>query len=559
VVWRGVPRTIDRTAFWWEAPDGTRVLAEYLPYGYFIGGGLSGAKDAKELATGFRHAVSLLSPMSLRDALLVSVGGDHHGPDPNLPRLLHEARAEAPDIAAEVGSIADHVDEPVENGLPEWRGELRSAARAHLLPGVCSNRAHQKRERARVEALVERYAEPLAALVPGFTWPQDAFDRIWQLLLWNGAHDSVCGCSVDEVARDVDTRYEEARRLAEDITHKALVSLGAQVPAAGVLQFNPSPFEREGVPSLGWRVEPTEVVPRTIPLDVAIDGGGIVVDGTRLSLFDEPDVGDLYNFCPVESAKLLGPTDVTLDGQQMTARFFNDLEVEIVFSRREEEPCLRLDGTIRNTRPDHRLRLHVALPQQVTSAMAGAPFELVERGLVSEGSDLEAPSPTWPARGVVLAGGVAVLAEGVFEYEVVDGQELAVTLLRCVGTISRAHLATRPSPAGPDIATPDAQMIGDTHFALGVYPNATDRQLMRAWERFALPLVSAPASGDGSLAASGSLLEISGAELSSVRRVNGRTEVRIWNPSSRHVLATVDGQTVQMGPAAIATQLLGSR
>src|ERR671931_17815 len=145
VVWRGVPRSIDRTAFWWEAPDGSRVLAEYLPYGYFIGGGLSGAKDAKELATGLRHAVSLLSPMSLRDALLVSVGGDHHGPDPNLPRLLHEARAEAPDIAAEAGSIADHVAEPVENGLPEWRGELRSAARAHLLPCVYSNRAHQKR------------------------------------------------------------------------------------------------------------------------------------------------------------------------------------------------------------------------------------------------------------------------------------------------------------------------------------------------------------------------------------------------------------------------------
>ena len=31
VVWRGVPSQIDKTGFWWEAPDGSRVRAEYLP------------------------------------------------------------------------------------------------------------------------------------------------------------------------------------------------------------------------------------------------------------------------------------------------------------------------------------------------------------------------------------------------------------------------------------------------------------------------------------------------------------------------------------------------
>ena len=34
VVWRGVPSVIDKTAFWWEAPDGSTVRAEYLPAGY---------------------------------------------------------------------------------------------------------------------------------------------------------------------------------------------------------------------------------------------------------------------------------------------------------------------------------------------------------------------------------------------------------------------------------------------------------------------------------------------------------------------------------------------
>ena len=37
VVWRGVPASIDRDAFWWESPDGSRVLTEYMAFGYFNG------------------------------------------------------------------------------------------------------------------------------------------------------------------------------------------------------------------------------------------------------------------------------------------------------------------------------------------------------------------------------------------------------------------------------------------------------------------------------------------------------------------------------------------
>ncbi|MGH9034950.1 MAG: alpha-mannosidase, partial [Acidimicrobiia bacterium] len=37
VVWRGVPGALEATAFWWEAPDGTRVRAEHL-YGSYANG-----------------------------------------------------------------------------------------------------------------------------------------------------------------------------------------------------------------------------------------------------------------------------------------------------------------------------------------------------------------------------------------------------------------------------------------------------------------------------------------------------------------------------------------
>src|SRR5439155_12240041 len=127
----------------------------------------------------------------------------------------------------------------------------------------------------------------------------------------------------------------------------------------------------------------------------------------------------------------------------------------------------RLVATIANDRPDHRLRLHVGVHEPAERSWALAPFEVAERPLVGEGG-AETPAPTWPARQAAMAGGVAVFGDGVFEYEVHPDGELAVTMLRCVGTISRPQMATRPWPAGPDIATPDAQMPGEQHFFLAV-------------------------------------------------------------------------------------------
>jgi len=152
-----------------------------------------------------------------------------------------------------------------------------------------------------------------------------------------------------------------------------------------------------------------------------------------------------------------------------------------------------------------------------------------------------------------MAADVAALADGVIEYEVVDGRELAITLLRCVGTISRPHLVTRPWAAGPDIATPDAQMIGRTETAIAVMPVAKRETLLSAWERFALPLRATVAPGGGSQPATGSLLHVSEAELSSVRRIeDGALEVRVWNSTPRVLDARVGDRVARLGPGQIA-------
>jgi hypothetical protein len=558
VVWRGVPDSIDRDVFVWEAPDGSSVVCDYMVFGYFNGEPYRRQADPEELARAIEGTIERQRPFLASDRMLVMVGADHSGPDPTLPGRVEAAAPHLRGASASIGGIADLLPgRELPADLPVWRGELRSSARAHLLPNVYSARVNQKRERGRVESLLERYAEPLAALVPDTPWPADELDRAWLLMLWNGAHDSACGCSHDEVARDVDARFAEARAITEAVTGRALAQLASRVSQAGTLAFNPSPFERDGVPGLGWRVDPPTA--DVADVSVGVVDGGVAIDGVAVRFDDEPDVGDLYNFCPATDGQVgAAPDRVSASGGDVEAVWDDGLAIRFRVTRRAGEPFLRLEGAIENGRPDHRLRLLVDLGADVDRAVAGAPFELVDRGLVSEGGEVEAPSPTWPARHVVLAGDVAVLHDGVFEYEVVGGRELAVTLLRCVGTISRDTLATRPFRAGPAVPTPGAQMIGETPFALGIWTGAERDLLLRGWEIFALPFLVIRAPGGGDLPSSGSLLQVGGGvELSNVRRVDGAVEVRVWNRrGDAPAEAVVAGRSVWLGPAEIRTERL---
>jgi alpha-mannosidase len=450
LVWRGVPAAIDRSTFRWRSTDGSaEVLCEYMPFGYSAGARLMQAHEPEALAAAIRAEIDRMRPFLVDDRLLIMVGYDHAGPDATLPERLERAAPFLPGIDARIGGIDEHVDGRQLGDLPVWTGELRSSARAHLLPNVVSARAPQKLERGRVETLLERHVEPVAASAP-----KEELRRAWTLMLWNGAHDSACGCSHDQVAADVDARFAEARTIADEILERAGVS------------------------------PPSEDAPSGVTIGALPDG--IDIEGLEMRFLDEPDIGDLYNFCFAEEGqRASAPDRVEVDGDRFVMAW-DGLRVSARALRKSGEPVMVLEGTIHNERPDHRLRLHVTLPDPAETAVAGAPFELVRRPLIGEGSAAEAPSPTWPARHVVLASDTAVLHEGVFEYEVVDRTALAVTVLRCVGTISRETLATRPYPAGPGTPTPNAQMLGSTELRLGIWTGADEATLLERWDRFAL-------------------------------------------------------------------------
>ncbi len=766
VVWRGVPASIDRHAFAWRAPDGSVVDTEYLVGGYGNGAYLFDVPDRLGLKLGEYRKLN--APTYGDHSLLAMYGTDHAVPSPMLADLVDLVNASDGDVEVRLATLTEYLERDPERHpgpageAPSWQGELRSGARANMLMNVVSARVDLKAAAAKAERRVERYAEPLAALY-GAKWPGRLLELAWRRLVENSAHDSICGCSHDEVVAQVISRYAEAEQIATGILAASLQRIAGTVASTGWAVVNPSPVDRHDLVELdcavpaGWgpvavrvgeRVVPTQEVTRDsgvlaqrdvrgaelgeffrrrrhgrellgrfingvsvdadgdhpsvvirvdrvpdppeldvdelmwgigetgarrpddawhvtvavtdrrrvlarVPVpalgyarateiegdgaivedvphpvvghegsldnglvEVAVDddgtfrltGGGVTLTGVG-RIVDGGDAGDSYNYGPPPDDGIVD-TPTTVDvrlgdhgplrgelsivrayewprGLTADARGRSDrtvaTEVTTTLELRADEPFVRVSVTFDNDSVDHRVRFHIPLPAPVTGSAAEGQFAVVQRGLEQEGGHGEVPLPTFPALGFASVEGCSVLLDQVTEYEVVERRELALTLLRSFGLISRNANPYREDPAGPEVAVPAAQLLGARSFRFALLPHAgtwADAGTRDAAERYRHPF--AVVRGSGPLDAPtgevpGLRLDGEGVVLTAVRRRDDWLEVRLVNEraeASRAVLGpsiaaareadllgrpgadldvSADGLTLDLGPWEIRT------
>jgi alpha-mannosidase/mannosylglycerate hydrolase len=154
---------------------------------------------------------------------------------------------------------------------------------------------------------------------------------------------------------------------------------------------------------------------------------------------------------------------------------------------------VQCESSLENWALDHRLRALVATgiprPLQIASEAA---FAFVDRkpgtglGALPVAPRHESVPPTFPHLGVVAVEGdrhaMQIVAPGLPEAEVVmGGQAVAITLLRCVGWLSRDDLRTRGGGAGPQMETPEAQCQGEHSFRFAVRFASPGLETRRAW------------------------------------------------------------------------------
>ena len=250
------------TEFWWQAPSGARVLAHYLSAGYSNAALLH--PDPAQMAMHHGRYVHYDTYFALRDRLaararapvvLLLNGGDHMTVQPDFAAAVAGLAAAVPDHLHN-GTLEDFVtallaDHPE---LEVLTGELRFGRYYPILQGVLSTRLYLKQANARAESLLEGTAERFAALslVVGGQDYRSFLRHAWKGLLRNHPHDSICGCSVDAVHREMLTRFAQVEQVAHKVVDTTLHDLAARAasrPEAGqipVVVFNPSPWTRSG-------------------------------------------------------------------------------------------------------------------------------------------------------------------------------------------------------------------------------------------------------------------------------------------------------------------------
>ncbi len=191
------------------------------------------------------------------------------------------------------------------------------------------------------------------------------------------------------------------------------------------------------------------------------------------ALEDEPDVGDLYNFCPVEGATVWRPdrasTQVLADGPLIweleVACSAPEMSIRTIVRLVRGSGRIEFSTVVENAGCDHRLRVVFGAGEVHGPVRAEGQFAVVERPVVPRAPRVrwcEPPDATQHTCGAVALGPLALFTRGLPEYEARASSELCVTLLRCVGLISRAtdEIATRPLGAGPRTPTPEGQCLG---------------------------------------------------------------------------------------------------
>ncbi|MCW2920222.1 MAG: glycoside hydrolase, family 38 [Thermoleophilia bacterium] len=555
--------------FRWESPSGkdsVLALVQGSPYtsGYCNAETLGRGNGADD-PTGYdrvRELVPHLIGQAHADALLLAAGCDHETVQQELPLIVERlgdmlpgADVRITGLDAYVASVraAERRLEAAGQSLERFRGELRGSRYAPILSSIFSARVHLKQDNDRVQSLLERHVEPLmATAVAAEVRPlRDVLPFLrhaWRLVLENHPHDSIGGCSVDEVHLEM-----PARSLRVDATAHSLLE---DLRIALQLGNDPVVHDSEGLGGIVERADgsaaaiapgrPGQLTPLT---ELAHDSGAEIISDTevrggelharvregalelvrddrvvRLDWVDIGDAGDEYDFGTIAgdrelvatidrvATRMSGPGVAELDVVHVldlpvaltadrSARASDTTRHEIHTRVRvsETSATAQLVVELDNQADDHRLRLRARVDGLAATDTVEAlgHFAIIERPVRHAPTDVpwrQEPTQLDHCAGAVRAGGVLLAGRGIHEYEA-DAGQLELTVLRSVGWLSRNDIAGRPGHAGPALATPGAQCRGPLRldFAVGIDANFADARAFLAG-----PLLLEPFGVEGS-------------------------------------------------------------
>jgi alpha-mannosidase len=225
-------KELESPIFWWESPDGSRVLAYRIPHEYCA------PKD--DLGEHVQKAVASLPDADEDYAVFYGVG--NHGGGPTKANLDQIAG-----MGLQPSSLRAFFDAAAATeSRPVVCGELQHHSR-----GCYTSHSGIKRWNRRAENLLQR-AEKWCAIADSLgvrPYPLAELTRAWKLLLFNQFHDTLAGTSIEPAYEDARDQIGHASSLAANAFNAATQSIARQVAIESehemrpVVVFNPHAWE----------------------------------------------------------------------------------------------------------------------------------------------------------------------------------------------------------------------------------------------------------------------------------------------------------------------------
>ncbi|MFC6180973.1 alpha-mannosidase [Lactiplantibacillus daowaiensis] len=218
---------------WWEGPDGTKILGLLFANWYSNGNEIPTDRQAAKVY--WDQKLADAEKFAATDNLLMMNGVDHQPVQTDVTAAIKVANELYPDYEFIHANFKDYLaalqtDLPTD--LSTIQGELTSQETDgwYTLANTASSRVYLKQANTKNERQLDSIAEPLATMAyAAEAYPHDRLRYAWKLLLQNHPHDSICGCSVDEVHREMLTRFAKSTEVGRYVAQEALNKLAQRI------------------------------------------------------------------------------------------------------------------------------------------------------------------------------------------------------------------------------------------------------------------------------------------------------------------------------------------
>ncbi|MDZ4992859.1 alpha-mannosidase [Clostridium perfringens] len=239
----------------WKSPDGSEVLGILMANWYSNGNEIPA--DKKEAVEFLNDRVNKADMYATTNQILLMNGCDHQPVQTNVGDIIDNVKEDV-DFELVHSNLVDYISDVKEEvkDLKEVTGELNGQYTDGwwTLCNTASARLYLKQMNNKSQVLLERYVEPLGVMasLEGKKYESDFILQSWKYLIQNHPHDSICGCSIDEVHQDMVTRFKASMQISEEMIDRSTEHMlnlvnGTTTDRESIVVFNTLGWDRSEV------------------------------------------------------------------------------------------------------------------------------------------------------------------------------------------------------------------------------------------------------------------------------------------------------------------------